>query len=199
VERLERLDQHRIRSGETRAAARFLGAADRDDRQPARPKALAQALAIEDAVDSRQADVEDDHIRHRLAQALLGLDDVVGRDDLEPLQLQDEPQHLAEPAIVIDDQDSKRLFRHQVSPFDVHSTDDVCVGSSRRSLNGVPLSFGEVQGSSLSSPSGDRPVKPLGRGTLMRAEGFEPPCSLEHRHLKPACLTNFTTPADESV
>src|SRR5687767_6000837 len=29
----------------------------------------------------------------------------------------------------------------------------------------------------------------------MRAEGLEPPSSLEHRHLKPACLPNSTTPA----
>jgi len=39
-------------------------------------------------------------------------------NDLEPLQFEDEAQHLAEPAIVVDDQDSKRLFRHQVSPFE---------------------------------------------------------------------------------
>ncbi len=30
----------------------------------------------------------------------------------------------------------------------------------------------------------------------MRAEGLEPPRAFAHRHLKPACLPNFTTPAD---
>ena len=69
------------------------------------------------AVDARQADVEHDHIGHRFAEALLRLDHMVGGDDLEPLQLEDEPQHLAEPTIVVDDQDAKRLIRHQVFPL----------------------------------------------------------------------------------
>jgi integrase-like protein len=34
-----------------------------------------------------------------------------------------------------------------------------------------------------------------GRGEMVRAEGLEPSSSLEHRHLKPACLPNFITPA----
>src|SRR5688500_13104105 len=36
-------------------------------------------------------------------------------------------------------------------------------------------------------------------GGYVRAEGFEPPSSFEHRHLKPACLPDFTTPAGGSL
>jgi hypothetical protein len=42
---------------------------------------------------------------------------VVGGHDLEPLELEDKPQHLAEPAVVIDDEDSEWVFRHQAFPL----------------------------------------------------------------------------------
>ena len=34
---------------------------------------------------------------------------------------------------------------------------------------------------------------------FMRAEGLEPPSSFEHRHLKPACFSSFTTPARTAI
>ena len=34
---------------------------------------------------------------------------------------------------------------------------------------------------------------------MVRAEGFEPTSSFEHRHLKPACMPDFTTPAETAI
>ena len=102
LERAERLAQECIRSRGARSAAGLLRAADCDDRDSARLWRLAQPLEIEDPVDAREPDVEQDRVGTRLGERALRLDHVVRGGDLEPLQLEGRPDQLTEELVVVD-------------------------------------------------------------------------------------------------
>jgi len=104
LQRAERLAQERLRPGGPRGAPRFVRAADRDDRDLARLRRLAQPLEIEDAVDTGEPDVEQDRIRARLGKGPLGLDHVVGRIHLVSLELERRADELTQQPVVVDDQ-----------------------------------------------------------------------------------------------
>jgi hypothetical protein len=90
-----------------RRTAGLVRSADRDDRDPAGLRSLAQAFEVEDPVDAGEPDVEQDRVGTRLDEHPLGLDHVVGRADLESLQLECRTDQLAEQPVVVDDQDPR--------------------------------------------------------------------------------------------
>jgi hypothetical protein len=102
LERAERLAQECLRSRGSRRSAGLLRAADGDDRNPARLRRLTQPLQIEDPVDARQPDVEQDRVGARLRERALRLDHVAGGGDLEPLQLEGRPDELTQELVVVD-------------------------------------------------------------------------------------------------
>ena len=115
------------------ARARLLGAADHDDRHGRGARAVAQALAVEEAVDAGQADVEHDRVGDALEDEALRLDRVVRLLDLDPLELERRPDELAEPGIVVDHENA--TFFHSCDSILRSRRGCVCEFSRRRGAN----------------------------------------------------------------
>src|SRR5262249_37578054 len=79
-------------------------AADRDDRDLARLRRLAQALQGEDPVDPRKPDVEQERGGSRLDENALRPDHVIRHVDVESLELERRPDQLTQQPVVVDDQ-----------------------------------------------------------------------------------------------
>src|SRR5439155_1152307 len=104
TDRIERLAGERVRAGGQRAYAGLLRAADRDDRDRPRLRALAEPLAVERPVHAGKADVEHDGVGARFGEQPLRLDHMVRLVHLDALELERRPEQLAERQIVVDDQ-----------------------------------------------------------------------------------------------
>ncbi len=104
---IERLRQERLGANRERRDAGLARPADHDDRHVAGARALAQALAVEQPVNSRKADVEDDRVGQVRSDRLLRLDHVPRLAHVDPFELEGRAQELAEQRIVVNYENSR--------------------------------------------------------------------------------------------
>ncbi len=115
LQRIERLGEESLGADGERRDAGLARAADDDDRHVAGARALAQPLAVEEAVDTWKADVEHDRVGKLGGNDLLGLDDVTRFAHLDPLELERRSKQFAKQWIVVDDQNRRLRLPHD--PF----------------------------------------------------------------------------------
>jgi hypothetical protein len=109
LERTERLQEERVGAGGARHLLDVFHPREEDDADATRVLAPLQLAAEREPVHSGHAHVEDDHVRTRGADALLGLGRAPGLVHLDLHVLERRPQQGAEGGIVVDKQQAHRI------------------------------------------------------------------------------------------